>query len=361
MSRLTAISFFLFWSYSVFGQLDFVSIEKLNTNQQDEAWFKEKNKPLNEQVTFYYTFKENFTGSISFFTEFQPKKHSDNRSHNAPFTKDSVQHIVVDNAKAGDTNSVVIQIQVPSEYYNFDTTEYIITVSAFVNNEFNSFIIFKQKIRCEATEYLTLQEWESGFNANFSVRQVLQKENHLLVTVDRTDGLSMDFKIILQSKQIFKVRKLEHFQMSVFTAPMKHRNNVESILAPSFVDAGFHNLGLHMDFASLTFYKYSAFGRVNKHAFGIGCFISPSVHTVSYVYKNEDVVEVEPLKKSFLAFGLTLNYNFNGLGFHIIPLAYDLQLHSFTNSTSIYNAKIWTGFGLSYSLGTMNFLRRRNP
>jgi hypothetical protein len=257
------------------------------------------------------------------------------------------------NANNGD-HVLEIIIFIPNDYFRFDTETFNLSFSHYEGFNMIAKATVSIQISCEQPEFLSLQQWNEGKSDDLEVLRTIQKENYLHVQAHRTKNPDIqNYKIRLRAHERFETSTPSAHSKStlgLIHVPFKARLGVDALTTHSQVS--FTNIGVHWGIWNREKHSYFAHGGYVHQSWGIGAFILPSLQRVRFVQDGtapEGYSVKEPFNASFFGFGLTLNYAYNGMHFHLIPVAFDFQTSAEISHMAMHSGKIWIGFGLGYT------------
>jgi len=351
MKKLLYSLFVITHFLTVYSQ---IKINPVNESYNQVLISKKIDKSTTQTLPIFFKFTEEYKGPLRFRIEFgSTETNAGYSKSNAPHLKKNTFTKEVD-AKTGDLDSIQLNISIPSQFYNLNSLSYPMVISVYSGINLVEKYRTTVFIEFEKKDYISVRDWNKSRKDGIEVSRVTQTDDYLQVSTNGHGGRKEIHKVKFETGEKFKYRIWEFFETSLFSAPIKIRH-YKSTYSPSFVDYGLHNFGVHINFINLLTYKYHANDRITRHGLGFGLLFTPSVHTVTSLYANDAVVTVDPVQKAFISSGLSVNYNFNGLGIHFIPLAIETQIAQRQQSRSLLHGSLWSGFGLSYNLGAMNF------
>jgi len=260
------------------------------------------------------------------------------------------------NTNEGD-HILEVNIFIPNDYFRFDTETFNLSFSNYGGVNYSNLIAkatVSVQISCEHPEYYSITQWNKGIPENLEVVKAIQKEDHLLVYAHRPkDSVASTYKIRLRAHERFETTTSTQYSkatLGLINVPIKSRFGNDALTTYSQVSLS--NLGLHFGLWNHQKHSYFANGNYTHQSWGIGTFILPSLQRVRFIKETNEPVGYavsEPFQASFFGFGLTLNYAYNGLHFHLIPLAIDFQTSAERYHVALHSGKAWMGIGIGYT------------
>ena len=279
------------------------------------------------------------------------------KSKNAPFAA------VVWNHKQDNTEFLELSIHLPENYYSMSNKHLHLNVLIWQpvksrnSGDFELFreLNLKVKVDFEQSDTLTLTQWKSGKYPGMQVVSAKQNSDLLEVKIHPKGSRKV---------KTYQINMLAHEKFVYHTPPSRSTLTfgimtipLKSYLAQTYfnemVQTNFANFAFHIGLLNNEIHTIRADGQYHRKTIGAGLFLHPSVQTVSRLRVSSPdtqlIILEEPHKAPFLGFGLDLNMSYNGLTLHLIPMAFDFQLHQPGNSRAVQSHVWWFGLGIGYT------------